>query len=217
MKLALFGLVGGLLGGLLLVAHVLAAVTGTLGVGSITLAPGDQGSVSVTASVPSPGLGAWTVDVIIGDPAQVSVLSCSATADSVCNPHYQGGKVRFAGATAMGHIGQINLGTITLRCASSEGTSALDLDTVGFADATIGGPVEIAVTMSPGSVRCNRAEATAGGPGATATTAASGLPPTGTGGAGDTTSLGSMIAALTGLGLAAIGGYSALRLRRRRS
>src|ERR1700674_5630135 len=171
-RLGVVGLVAALVGGLLLVATASAAVQGVLSVGSADLAPGATGTVSLTASVPSPGLGAWTVDVIVGNPSQVSVESCSAPSDSVCNPHYPGSSptVRFAGATATGRIGQATLGSITFRCASTEGSSPLALRTVGFADATVGGPVEIAVTMNPGTIRCARpTTSTPGGGVATAT------------------------------------------------
>ena len=91
------------------------------------------------------------------------------------------------------------------------------MDTVGFADSTIGAPVEIAVTMSPGSVSCERAAATrtrtpAGG--GTPTVGPGGLPPTGSGGSHDNGTLPLLVASLASVGVAIIGGF---QLRRRRS
>lgn len=214
-----FGIIGiaavaAVAGGLLIGTQVWAAVQGTLGVGSATIVPGGQGTVSVTASVPSPGLGSWTVDVIVQDPTHVSVVSCTAAAGSVCNPNYPGSlpTVRFAGATATGIVGDTTLGTITVRCASSEGSSTLNLSTVGMTDATIGSPTEIAVTMSPGTISCAAAATPAPSP----TSAAAALPATGAGGSNGGSSFGWLIAALAGSGLAGIAGCVALRLRTRR-
>jgi hypothetical protein len=188
------------------------AISGTLSVSSANLTPGSSGSVNVTANVSSdPGLGAWTVDVIIATPSQVSVVDCTAVAGSVCNAHYASNKVRFAGAVSTGLLGSHSLGTITVRCASTEGSSLLNLDTVGFADATIGGPVEIAATFSPGTVTCHAAAA-----GATSTPVVSAPPVTGTGASDGGYSLGWLMTGLAALGVAGLAGFGALRVRSRR-
>jgi len=226
MRLSLV-IVGGLIGTLLLVAQVSAGAQSTLNVGSATIAPGDRATVNVTANVPSPGLGAWTVDVNVQTPSDVSIVSCTAESHSVCNPDFDASlpTARFAGASATALTGQITLGTVTVRCASTEGSSVLGLDTVGFADATLGGPVEIPVTFSPGTIRCSRTAATdtaggtstPGGVAATPTSAVGGLPTTGSGAADDASTLPLMIAALAGVGLAGIAGYRVLSLRARRA
>ena len=88
-RLGFVVVLGALLGALFIAAHVSAAVSGTLAVGSATIAPGDVGTVSVTASAPSPGLGAWSVDVSVQDPSHVSIVSCVAESHSVCNAQYR--------------------------------------------------------------------------------------------------------------------------------
>ncbi len=212
---------------LIIVTQSSAGASATLSVGSATIAPGDEATVTVRTSVPSPGLGAWTVDVNVQDPDQVSIVDCTAESHSVCNPDFDASlpTARFAGANATGLVGTTVLGTVTVRCASTEGSSVLGLDTVGFADPTIGGPVEIPVTFSPGTIRCDRAAATAtraasdatstASVGGTPTTTVGGLPPAG-GGSREDAPLPVLIVALAGLGIAGVVGYQAFRLRARR-
>jgi hypothetical protein len=201
---------------LLMAVQAQAGGSDTLSVDSADAEPGDQVTVSVTADISSdPGLGAWTVDVIVDNPDQVSIVDCEAgDGNSVCNAQYADDTVRFAGASADGLTGAVFIGAITLECANSEGSSDLLLDTTGFADATLGDPQEIPVIHNPGTVTCEEeGAAPTRRPRATATPRA--LPPTGTG--GDTSdAMGQLIAALAGVGLASIGGYGLLRFRARR-
>ena len=216
-----------LVGVLVLVAPASAGGIATLGVGSATIAPGEQTTVRVTANVPSPGLGAWTVDVNVQDPSHVSILSCTAESHSVCNSDYAASlpTARFAGASATGLVGQLSLGTVTVRCASSEGSSVLGLDTVGFADPTVGGPVEIPVTFSPGTIRCERPAATptrasgggTPGAGATPTSVIGGLPRTGSGAAGDANTSPLVLVALAGVALVGLAGYRVFSQRAQRA
>jgi hypothetical protein len=195
------------------------AVTGTLGVESAEIAPGDRETVTVFAEVPEPGLGAWTVDVMVEDPDQVTIIDCDVPTHSVCNPDYPGDlpTVRFAGAVAEGLVGDdIEIGTITIECADEEGSSVLSLSTAGFADATIGGPVEIAVTESPGTISCTEEAARPTRRPSeedTPTPSVSGLPPTGSG--SSNSAFGGYLAALAAAALAGVAGYSVLRMRSR--
>lgn len=203
--------------GLFLAMNVSAGGDNSLNVESASVAPGDRTTVDVTAEISGePGLGAWTVDVIVQNPDQVTIIDCDAPSHSVCNPDYPGDlpTVRFAGATAAGLMGTIEIGTITVECADRAGSSVLSLDTTGFADATIGGPQEIAVTHNPGIIRCTE-EAAGGTPRPSPTASVSGLPPSGFGPSQGSGSSGTLLAALAAAGLAALAGYSALRLRMR--
>jgi hypothetical protein len=221
-KLLLIGLAAPVCA-LAVAAQVLVgAVSGDLVVESADVAPGDEGTVTVTADTPSPGLGAWTVDVIVEDPSVIEILECDVPSHSVCNADYPGDQptVRFAGAVAMGLVGETEIGTITFRCNDDEGSTVLNLSTAGFADATIGGPQEIAVTHSPGTIRCTEeAEEPTEEPGdgATPTVAVGGLPEAGSGAGNGSSATSTVAAVLAVAGLAILGGYGALRMRTRRS
>jgi hypothetical protein len=204
---------------LLFFAAGASAVSGSLTVESATVAMGDEGTIEVTANVPeAPGLGAWTVDVIVEDPDVVAVLDCNVPGHSVCNPEYalDPPTVRYAGAVAVGIIGETSIGTFTFECLS-EGTTVLDLSTTGFADGTLGAPQEIAATHNLGTVTCTEPGAsgpipTNGGGGGTATPLApSGLPNAGSAGAGGSGSLWAVITLLAGAGSASAAFAYAMR------
>ncbi len=201
----------------LMVASV-SAVSGTVGIGSATAAPGDEATVDLTADVPSPGLGAWTIDITY-DAGAVSVVGCTAgDVNSICNDAFASDTIRVTGASAMGAEGASVLSSITFACGSAEGESALTLSVEVFADATIGDPTDITETASNGSITCAVAVDTpTEEPEATATEEVTGLAEVGTGGPSDGSSLGWLIAALAGVGLAAILGFSALRVRARKA
>jgi hypothetical protein len=188
------------------------AVSGTVGIGSASAAPGAQATVDLSANVPSPGLGAWTVDVTY-DSSVVSVAGCTAGAtNSVCNPAYTATSLRVTGASAMGVIGDAVLSAITFDC-DAEGTSALTLAVTVFADATPGEPTDITNTPSNGTITCAEEPdptATEEEPDPTA------LPPTGMGSEGSGGGLSWVIAVLAGAGAAAVAAFGALRLRSRR-
>jgi hypothetical protein len=192
-------------GGFLLASQV-AAATGTLGIGSASMAPGAQGNVDLSASVTSPGLGAWTVDITY-DPAVVSVPSggCTAQQNGVCNPAYTATQIRITGASASGLSGAKVLGTITFQC-NALGTSALTLTTNVFADATIGNPTNVTPTVTNGSITCAAATATP-----LPTLVVTGTGPASDGGMGYSW----LIALLTAAGIAGLAGYTVLRLRAR--
>jgi hypothetical protein len=192
-----------------------SAVTGTLGVSSVTIAPGGQGIADVRANVPSPGLGAWTLDLTY-DPSAVSIVNCApAPSHSVCNPNYGANKIRLTGATGPGLIGDISLATISFHMlaatsAACGAPSPLTLVATLFSDATVGNPQPITVTPSNGTITCQAAAApTAVAPTATALPV---LVPSGTGTGGGASS-DWLVAGLIGTGVLALAGYGSLRLR----
>ncbi len=197
-------------GALLLVSQA-SAVSGTLTVGSVTLAPGGQATVDIRANVPTPGLGAWTLDLSY-DPAKVSIVSCApAPSHSECNTHYGANTIRLVGATGPGLIGDVSLATITFHSLAASG-SACSVMPIGisptlFVDATTGGPQPITVTATNGSLQCPAAP--------TAAPTATPLPQlvvSGAGSGADGSSSGWLIA-LAGVGVAGLAGYGAVRLR----
>ncbi|MGH7485170.1 MAG: cohesin domain-containing protein [bacterium] len=190
-------------GAFLLVSQA-SAVSGTLKVSSPNIAPGGTGTVELTANVPTPGLGAWTVDITY-DPTKLTPTNCAPAQGGVCNPAYSATQVRIMGASANGlPAGADNsLGTITFSAAAGcSGTTPLTATTNVFADATIGNPQPIDVTITSGSVNCALAP--------TATTAPV-LVVSGAGHSSDSSNW--LIVAIAGAGLAALAGYGALRLR----
>jgi hypothetical protein len=220
LKLGLAGLAAGALllaGGLLLVGQV-SAISGSLSISDGTAAPGGQATVQLSSNVGGVGLGAWTVDISY-DADQVSVVSCSPQQGGVCNPAFSADSVRITGASASGLIGNTTLGSITFECANSEGDSPLGLAVEVFADATIGAPADINETVNEGSVSCETPAPTAANTAVPATaTPLPNLGPTGTGGGtGGGSDFSWLIASLAGLGVVALAGYSALRVRTRNS
>jgi hypothetical protein len=198
-----------LAGGLFLAVQV-GAVSGDLSIGSATAAPGDSASVDLVSDVGDPGLGAWTVDISY-DADVVSVSECSPEEGGVCNPEFDSDTVRITGASATGLEGETVLGTITFDCADEEGESDLTLAVEVFADATVGEPADIDETVTDGSITCAEEEPA---PAATATRAP-GIGDVGQGPTSGSSDMTWVIAALAGLGLAAMAGYGVLRVRTR--
>jgi hypothetical protein len=205
LRLGLLGAATVVAVGVVFVASQVWAAAGTASVGSETVAPGEQGSVSVEAlGVEAPGLGAWTIDIVY-DPDVVTAVGCSTTqASSVCNADFAADTVRLTGATATGLEGDTGLGSITFECGDEEGSSPLQVSLFTFADATLGGPVDIDATTVDGVFACEEEPEPA-------------LPVTGTGGGSSGGSLSWYIAALAAAGVAGVVGFGALRLRARRS
>ena len=225
-KLGMIGAAGVALIAALLVITQASGASGTLWVTDANTLPDGSASVDVVADVGEPGLGAWTLDVQY-DPMALNVSGCVESAGSVCNPEFgdDGNLVRVTGASASGHDGETVLATITFDC-KGEGTSSLDLIVSVFADATIGDPQDIdPLTEMSGEFACKEAPPTeepTDEPPATeddateAPPAPTALPPTGTGGSanGNSGTATWIIVALAAAGLAGIGGFGALRLRR---
>jgi hypothetical protein len=199
-------------GALLLVSQA-AAVSGTLTVGSATLAPGGQATVDIRANVPTPGLGAWTLDLTY-DPAKVSIVSCApAPSHSECNTHYGANTIRLVGATGPGLMGDVSLATVTFHSLAASGSACsaaipLTVTATLFDDATTGGPQPVTVTVTNGALLCPAAP-TAVAPTATPLPR---LVVTGAGSGAAGSSSGWLIA-LAGVGVAVLAGYGAVRLR----
>ncbi len=185
------------LGGLLLAGTVSAQDGDGVSISSGGASPGDSDEVTVTAAdIGAPGLGAWSIDIIYDD-SVITAVGCTADEGGVCNPNFDDDTVRISGATAGGLEGDTELGTIDFECNDDGGSSDLTIDLVTFADATVGGPVEIDVTVSDGTFTC-----------------VSGGPATGTGFTTDGSTNGWLLAVLAYLGVAALA-VGALRWRTR--
>lgn len=196
------------------VAGSVMAVSGSISLSSGSAEPGGTGNVELTSNVGAPGLGAWTVDISY-DTSVVSVDACTPAAGGVCNPAFGDGVIRITGASATGLTGSQSLGTITFECADETASTDLTMALDVFADATIGNPTDISpATRNDGSFACEVQPTDA--PDATATVAVSGVPPTGTGVGGDT-STNWVIVAIVGIGLASLASLTAVRLGTRRS
>jgi hypothetical protein len=184
-----------------------SAVSGTLTISSITIAPGEQGVADLRANVPAPGLGSWTVDITY-DPSKVSVVGClPPQPHSVCNTNFASNKVRVAGASSTGLVGDTSIATITFHMlgatVSTCGASPLTLSTDVFADGMIGNPQNITLAgTNNGTITCAAPQPA--------------LAPSGTGVGSDSGfAYGWLIIGLASVGLAALVGYGSLRLRRR--
>jgi hypothetical protein len=199
-------------GSAFLVVSQASAVSGTLSISSPAIAPGGQGVADLRSNVPTLGLGSWTVDITY-DPTKISVVGClPPQPHSVCNPNFASNKVRIAGASSSGLIGDTSLATITFHMlgatTSTCGSSPLTLSTSVFADATVGNPQNITLTATTnGTITCAAA--------ATATPLPA-LVQSGTGpGSDNGFTYGWLIVGLVSAGLAALAGYGALRTRRK--
>jgi hypothetical protein len=131
-------------------------ITATLAITSGTAAVGATAALELSAGgLAEPGLGAWTIDIEY-DQDLLSVSACEVSPDAlaVCNTEAgEGTKVRLAGATAEGLLGEVSLATVTFTCDAA-GTADVTLVPDTFADATIGGPRNIDETVTNGTVTC---------------------------------------------------------------
>jgi hypothetical protein len=133
----------------------------TVSVGSAAVAPGANGTVSVQSqNMPAPGLGAWAMNIVY-NPSIVQLASggCAPLNGSVCNPNFSSNTIRITGAVAHGLVGDATLANLTFHC-STTGTSPLTLTTDTLADATLGGPRDIAAMTVNGSINCTDAPLT---------------------------------------------------------
>ena len=156
-------------------AIFLSLPRGSGGAQSGTVVAISSGSVASAASivvnlsasgVPSPGLGAVTVDVSF-DPAIVDAVGCAADPDHVftlrsCNPDFSFNALRFTAISATGVAGDFPLADITFQAVGESGqSSALDVSAVTFADpdgidlpaTSLDGGIEI--VGSPGNSDCD--------------------------------------------------------------
>ncbi len=90
---------------------------------SISAAPGGTVTVTLAATAPDAGLGAWTVDVSY-DPTVLHATSCTAPGFSACNAAYSGSGARVTGASATGLTGTAVLGTVTFTVVGAAGSSS---------------------------------------------------------------------------------------------
>ena len=195
-------------GGLMIASQVFAA-TGTVHITDGTAAVGEDGSVDLHAfDVTEPGLGAWTIDIFY-DPDVVTATACSAAQGGVCNAEFADDAVRITGAVAVGLEGDSTLGSITFECGDAAGESPLEISIFTFADGTLGGPLDIDATTQDGTFTCTEEGPTP--------TEAPQLPSTGAAGTPGGDSMSWIIAALSGLGLASMAAYGALRFRSSRA
>lgn len=200
-RLGLLVIAAAVAGACALVASVVWAASPSVSIGSGTAKPGDQVSLDLNSNdVGAPGLGAWSIDISY-DPSVVSPVLCDTEHGAVCNTHFDNDTIRTAGATAIGIEGDTKLATITFQCADDEGKSAITISLPDFADATLGGPVQIDADISNGEINCSELPGLAG---------------TGTGGPQDGQSFAWLVAALAAVGvLGLVAGFGALRARSR--
>ena len=151
-----------LIGGMLL-ASTASASSHSLSVSDGSAAPGDEGTVTVSAgNITGEGLGAWTVDITY-DTDVITAVACTAEQGGVCNTEFGDGVVRITGASAGGLDGDTDLGSITFECGDAEDSSALTISVNVFADATVGDPQDIDVTVSDGTFDCEEGDDGAAG------------------------------------------------------
>jgi hypothetical protein len=192
-------------GAFALVASGASAAGPTVSIGSGSAAPGGQASLDLkSAGVAAPGLGAWSIDITY-DPAVVTPVACVTEHGAVCNTHFDNNTVRTAGAAAVGFVGDTGLAKITFQCANAEGESAITVALPDFADATLGGPVQIAAAIVNGKVTCTN-------------TPVPQVPTVGTGGGSSNggSDFTLLIALLAGVGVTALAGFGVLRTRTNR-
>jgi len=108
------------LAGLLWAASASATAV-SVSVGSAQVQSGQQAAVSVQAQgVPSPGIGAFTVDVTYTSTI-VDPVGCQAGAGFFCNTDYAPGKVRCGGFDPYGRTGDVTLCSITFQATGQAG------------------------------------------------------------------------------------------------
>ena len=92
-----------------------------IAIGSASAAPSQQVNVSLEAqAVPSPGVGAFVVDVGY-DPAVVEAAGCQAAPGFVCNVAYTAASVRCGGFDPFGRTDSVSLCTIAFRALGQLG------------------------------------------------------------------------------------------------
>jgi hypothetical protein len=183
-----------------IVAAILATVTALafLGVAQaqsisgLTIGSGEaepEAEVTIEVKAKADGLGSYRLDILY-DSTKVEAKACTS-GDGVCSIDVVGpGIVRINGSNLSGISGDaVVLGSITLLCGPSEGTSNLTLDTSSLVLSDIEGNnlVLSSDATTAGTITCATAVATAV---PTATTAPAAVPQTG--GAPDTSSANSM-------------------------
>ncbi len=134
---------------------------------SATVAPDEVASVSLSASAPEPGIGAYTVDILY-DPDVAVPVGCAPHPSALCNLGYGPGTVRVAGYDLEGLAGSTTLAEISFQAVGGAGShTGLDLSLVDFADPVMtsllpdaevmngGIDVEDVPGFAPGDVDCD--------------------------------------------------------------
>jgi hypothetical protein len=120
---------------------------------SASAALGETATIELRAvDMPSPGLGAWTIDVTY-DFDVATAVSCTAVELGQCTPEYATGTARVSGASAPGMTGEVPLGSIRFRCNANDST-ALQVSVRVLADATAVNAQTINATVSSGTLTC---------------------------------------------------------------
>jgi hypothetical protein len=141
------------LGAALLASVQASALSPTVSIGSVTVAPSEEATVNLEAlDIGAPGLGAWTIDIVY-DPSVVTAVACDPHEDALCNPGFASNRVRVTGASATGLQGDTVLAAVTFQC-NGTGSSSLTPAIVNIDDATLGGPEEISVAVQAGNIAC---------------------------------------------------------------
>ena len=191
-----------LFGGAILGGTVFAQDGDTVGISDGSAETGESGDVTIEATdISEPGLGAWTLDIHY-DTSVITATDCTAEQGGVCNPNFADGVARITGATAGGLEGDSTLGTLEFECGDDAGTSDLDIQVSTFADATLGDPTDIDVTVVDGTFTCSEEEVVTA------------VPAAGTGFSSDGTSYGWLVALLAVIGTVGLA-VGALRNRAR--
>ena len=191
-----------LFGGAILGGTVFAQDGDTVGISDGSAETGESGDVTIEATdISEPGLGAWTLDIHY-DTSVITATDCTAEQGGVCNPNFADGVARITGATAGGLEGDSTLGTLEFECGDDAGTSDLDIQVATFADATLGDPTDIDVTVVDGTFTCSEEEVVTA------------VPAVGTGFSSDGTSYGWLVALLAVIGTVGLA-VGALRNRAR--
>ena len=110
----------------------------TVRIGFGSANPGDSDTVALdTLNVPSPGVGAVTVDVTY-NPAVKTVTGCTADPQhrfdtALCNKNYRSNTIRFSGMSAAGLSGSPRLADVTFRASGTRGDcTTLDVSVATF-------------------------------------------------------------------------------------
>ena len=126
----------------------------TLQAGAITIGPGGQGFINLeTLDIDSPGVGAWTIDILY-DPTVVTPVLCGAHSSGLCNPEYTPNTIRVIGADSSGLAGDTTLAQITFACKQEGAATSLTIIMASIVDNTAGDPQPIAVAIVHGNVTC---------------------------------------------------------------
>ena len=134
--------------GWLAVAGPAEAGVSSLGIGSGTVSPGGTITIALSATTTSPGIGAYTVDVVY-DSSLVEATGCTAPGGACSVDAIAPDTVRFAGALATGSSGELTLGSITFVAGPSEGTASLIVSIIKLTDPS---PFNIFVAPTHGSI-----------------------------------------------------------------